>query len=57
MTQSKHIGFAVPSEMFHPHTYCWDMPADEIACKLLDIPRKCAVCGKIIKEEKNDDTV
>ena len=57
MTQSKPIGFPLPSEMFHPHTYCWDMPADEIACKLLDIPRKCAVCGKIIEEEKNDDTV
>ena len=55
--ESKHIGFPLPSEMFHPHTYCWDMPADEIACKLLDIPRKCAVCGKIIEEEKNDDTV
>lgn len=47
---SKHVGFPLPSEMFHPHTYCWDMPADEIACKLLDIPRKCAVCGKVIEE-------
>jgi hypothetical protein len=30
------------------------MPKDEIACKLLEIPRKCVVCGKIIKEDKND---
>jgi predicted nucleic acid-binding Zn ribbon protein len=27
------------------------MPADEIACKLLDIPRKCVVCGKVIEED------
>ena len=51
-----HIGFPLPPGMFHPHTYCWDMPKDEMACKLLDIPRKCFVCGKIIKEDNNDTT-
>ena len=46
----KHIGFPLPSEMFHPHLYCWDLPDEEVACKLLDIPRKCKVCGKTIKK-------
>ncbi len=52
MNIENHIGFPLPSEMFHPHTYCWDMPENETACRLLDIPRKCHVCNKIIKDER-----
>ena len=48
MKIENHIGFPLPSEMFHPHTYCWDMPENETACRLLDIPRKCHVCNKIL---------
>jgi len=47
----KHIGYPLPSEMFHPHLYCWAMPEDEVASRLLDIPLKCRVCGKIINEK------
>ncbi len=61
MTQfnpKNHIGFPLPPAMFHPHTYCWAMPKDEAMCELLNLPLKCAVCGKTIKtnklERKND---
>lgn len=45
----KHIGFPLPSEMFHPHTYCWAMEKDEQMCELLQIPLRCHVCNKVIK--------
>jgi len=50
-----HIGFPLPPEMFHPHLYCVALPQDEAMCKLLDIPLKCMVCGKVMEKE-NDNT-
>ena len=44
-----HIGFPLPPEMFHPHTYCWALPKDEAMSELLQIPLKCYVCNKVIK--------
>ena len=46
---TKHIGFPLPPDMFHPHTYCWAMPQDEAMSELLQIPLKCHVCKKVIK--------
>ncbi len=53
----KHIGFPLPTEMFHPHT-CFALPKDEAICELLQIPLKCYSCGKIIKRyEKTKRTI
>lgn len=47
----KHIGFPLPSEMFHPHLYCVATEQDKAMCELLDIPLKCMVCGKVMEKE------
>ena len=52
MKKSEHIGFPLPSEMFH------DIPVINIdeewdkhyaATKLLDIPLKCPKCGEKLR--------
>jgi len=45
---SKHIGFPLPTEMFHPHT-CFALPKEEAICELLQINLKCHSCGKLMK--------
>jgi hypothetical protein len=44
----KHIGFPLPTEMFHPHQ-CFSLPKEEAICELLEINLKCHSCGKLIK--------
>tara|TARA_Y100000389_G_C17119567_1_gene344743 strand:+ start:437 stop:592 length:156 start_codon:yes stop_codon:yes gene_type:complete len=48
----KHIGFPLPPEMFHPHLYCVASEKDEAMCKLLNIPLRCMVCNKVIKQDE-----
>ena len=53
----KHIGFPLPSEMFHSHMNKkievknldaeWDK--HEKISKLLDIPLKCPHCGEVLR--------
>ena len=42
----------LPPEMFHPHVYCVATEKDEAMCKLLDIPLRCMVCNKVIKQDE-----
>lgn len=53
MTESKHIGYPLPTEMFHPHS-CFSMPKDEAMSELLQIPLRCYSCNKIMKRYPKD---
>ena len=52
MKKSEHIGFPLPSEMFHEiPTLNIDEEWDKHVkfSKLLDIPLKCPNCGEVLK--------
>lgn len=49
----KHIGYPLPSEMFHNDIQVKDTDAEwdkhEKISRLLDIPLKCPHCGEVLK--------
>tara|TARA_Y100000996_G_C22377601_1_gene583716 strand:+ start:538 stop:702 length:165 start_codon:yes stop_codon:yes gene_type:complete len=52
MKKSEHIGFPLPSEMFHDIPVVnkdeeWDKHVK--ISKLLDIPLKCPNCGEVLR--------
>ena len=49
----KHIGWPLPTEIFHPHS-CFAMPKDEAVCELLNINLTCYSCGKLIKRNPTE---
>ena len=50
---SKHVGFPLPSEMFHTQEEK-DFEYEEKIAELLEIPLKCPYCSKVLKRYNND---
>jgi hypothetical protein len=53
LADTKHVGFPLPSEMFHDSDIInnVDFVKHEAISELLEIPLKCPHCGEVLKKK------